>query len=816
MLAGLRARMFQASTSIQIGRYRLRRQLGQGAHGSVFEAEDTELRRLVALKVLRPDRTSSAQQRTRLREARSLAQLSHPHVVEVYDAGITEGQIWIAMELVRGVNAAQWSARHPPGSRGRFERVRTILDQAASGVAAAHECGLIHRDLKPANVLVGDDGRVRVADFGLARAGSTRAERCVSIPDDPEGSITVMAGTPRYMSPEQLRGEPVDAASDQFGFAVTAWELVFGTHPFVGISLEQRAQSGDIRPVAGSGSVVPAAYARALQRALAIDPAVRFASMEELRQALSPRPRTRRGIAAVFVGVTVLALTGWLAGAPAEVVPPPSDREADPTAELTAAPAADPTADPTADPATDRTAGDEPPIATATPQQRTLSDQLARARADLDAGRYAIAVAQAEAIATEAERARLGTLAADAYEVCGTAWGELDDPRRFEAFETAYYLAAELTDGRDLARHANSLAMQHAYRGQLDQAERWIRHAEAGLQRHPDDAQASTLEHVQGLIQLKRGDLPAAITTFERVLDRLAGASAGTNELAWLAGNALLMAQMSTGRTDEATALALRLRQQTVETLGPSHPRLARISMAQARLARVRDDFAKAIEFLDEAVRLSERGYGMVHHRTAIALLTLGWAHARAGDDAAAEQNYRRGLVAIGDAHDQFRVRLLRGLAMMCTHRGDESCAERWLQAAVSSGRRFWPEDSPELARVERDLAEALLRQGRANEAAYQLRAALEGLGSSAPAPERARLVVDLARARAQGARVPELPALRGRVAASCRASPETWSAPWCQRLMGIARRSARDGEPIEHGDLRGAEPRDPMNRKDP
>ncbi|MEX1367532.1 MAG: serine/threonine-protein kinase [Nannocystaceae bacterium] len=874
VLAQLREQMFQASATVQLGRHRLIRLLGRGAHGRVFEAEDTVLRRTLALKVLRADQPASGTDGSWLREAQSLAQLSHPHVVEVYDAGIDGEQLWIAMELVRGITMAEWARLHPPGSAARFERLRVILDQAASGVAAAHERGLVHRDLKPSNILVGEDGRARVADFGLARAQVVSTGSGPEGADEADARATAVAGTPRYMAPEQLRGERVDAASDQFGFAVTAWELAFGVHPFAGLEPSVLAHTPELRPgPVPDSSAVPAAYARSLRRALLPEPAERFASMEDMRRALRPRPRRRWlvgtavGIAMLAAGAVVVSRPGgadpwrpsceslaasaglaevWndrrrasvdeglrASGLPdAALVSVTVQRELDAFADdwvgqRVATCEAHEHAQTIDDARLDarntclRHAADamdallihfemaevsvaaraiasvrslpSPSDCTVAdgrshprdPRYAALSTRLAMARAELAAGRYAAAVDEAEAIAAEATAAKLGTLSASAHEVAGIAWGELYDPKRFDAFESAYYAAAELTDGRDLARHANSLAMQHAYRGALDQAEQWVRHAQAGLRRYPDELQRLRALHVQGLVALRRKELAVATATFGRVLEQLDDRSAGTDELAWLAGLALMATHRASKRRAEVTALAEQLRQQTILALGPSHPRLARLSIALASSARGRGDFGQAIEHLDEAVHLSEQGYGPDNPRTGLAYLELGWTHLQAGDPAEAERCYRRGLAAAGEIDDPLRVRLLRGVAGLCSERDDVDCAEAQLRAAVSTGRRVWPEGSRELAQTERQLAEVLLQGGEPDVAARHLRATLEGQGAFMPAAERARVVVALGQARREGAEVHELEELRQRATAAC--GDSTPRSPWCDRLAAMA-----------------------------
>ena len=320
LLTDLRRRLFGRSTVLRVGRYRLRCLLGRGAHGSVFEAEDPVLGRRVALKLIRTDRLGpdprAARQRL-LREARAMAQLSHVNVVQAYAAGTDADRVWVAMELVCGTTLATWTREHPPGSPARFEQARRLLVQAGRGLAAAHAHGLIHRDFKPSNVLIGTDGVVKVADFGLARAWRSTADDPPrrggpTMDDGRAGAASAshtagLFGTPRYMSPEQLRGERVEASSDQFNFGVTAWEMVLGTHPFAGDSPGawlRAIESGAVIDPKTRG--VPRWFGRVLRRAMAPEPAERFATMDALLDALEPsRWWPAAGLAGL--GATVLA-----------------------------------------------------------------------------------------------------------------------------------------------------------------------------------------------------------------------------------------------------------------------------------------------------------------------------------------------------------------------------------------------------------------------------------------------------------------------------------------------------------------------------
>ena len=310
----------------RVGRYLVLGTLGIGGMGVVFTAYDPQLDRKVALKLLRAavgagpgnganermlEAGRDAQQaRTRLRrEAQAIARLSHPHVVAVYDVGTTDdGDVYIAMEFVEGQNLSVWL-------RAWVRPWREIIDvflQAGRGLAAAHDVGLLHRDFKPDNVLVGEHGRVRVGDFGLARSVLTPddAQTHVSTVSPLNTSLTAtgtVLGTPRYMPPEQLTGQPIDGRSDQFSFCVALYEALFGQHPLPGNTavsmLEQRARAA----VPAEGRVPPT-IVRAILRGLEPDPSKRFASMQVLLTEITPDTPRRRWalVAATLAGVLVI------------------------------------------------------------------------------------------------------------------------------------------------------------------------------------------------------------------------------------------------------------------------------------------------------------------------------------------------------------------------------------------------------------------------------------------------------------------------------------------------------------------------------
>ncbi len=273
----------------RFGRYLVTRRLGAGSMGIVYGAHDPELDRTVAIKVLSPfdsDRRGHLEARLR-REAQALARLDHPNVVVVHDIGTVDGQLYIVMRQVEGVTLAE---RLEHARRGDILRLYLA---AGHGLAAAHDAGLVHRDFKPSNVLVDHRDRVFVVDFGLASSSDVEPGTFGRDAFDENG---VIVGTPYYMAPEQLRGEPATARSDQYAFAIALWVALFGCHPY-GTRTEDMAQvlermrSDD--PLAVADISVPPRVYVALHRALRHDPEARWPSLYALLCELAPRPRRR-------------------------------------------------------------------------------------------------------------------------------------------------------------------------------------------------------------------------------------------------------------------------------------------------------------------------------------------------------------------------------------------------------------------------------------------------------------------------------------------------------------------------------------------
>src|SRR6187551_3353941 len=206
------------------GRYRLIELLGSGGMATIYRAADTQLGRDVALKLLRPEYLRDPDFNARFRqEAQAAASLSHPNVVTVYDYGADPSGPFIVMELVDGEDLAtilRRSGALPPRQAAR------IASAVARALAAAHAKGIVHRDVKPGNVIIGRDGQVKVADFGIARAV---AEAALTLPGTALGSV-------HYFSPEQARGEPTTASSDLFSLGIVLYEALTGQRPWEGDS----------------------------------------------------------------------------------------------------------------------------------------------------------------------------------------------------------------------------------------------------------------------------------------------------------------------------------------------------------------------------------------------------------------------------------------------------------------------------------------------------------------------------------------------------------------------------------------------------
>ena len=259
-------------------RYQLLEQLGSGGMAEVFRARDLMLDRYVAIKVLRADysRASGFQDRFR-QEARAAANLSHPNIVTVHDFGFAEDQLFIVMEHVPGKDLKSLLRQ-----RGRMsvEEAIPLVIQACAGIGYAHRAGLVHCDVKPQNMLVTPDLRLKVTDFGIARALATIV---------PGERVKVVWGSPQYFSPEQATGEAPTPASDVYSIGVVLYELLSGTLPFTGSTAEELARlhaQARLTPINEYVPELPSALEEIVMKLLEKEPSARYRTADQLGRVL--------------------------------------------------------------------------------------------------------------------------------------------------------------------------------------------------------------------------------------------------------------------------------------------------------------------------------------------------------------------------------------------------------------------------------------------------------------------------------------------------------------------------------------------------
>ncbi len=639
-----------------LGRYVVQEWLGEGGMGRVYAAHDPVLNRKVAVKLIHPWRTedSAAARERLLAEAQALARVVHPNLVAAFDAAAHEDCVFLAMELVDGQTLRGWLSSAPRTAR----EVLDLFLQAGAGLAAAHRAGLIHRDFKPENVLVGVDGRARVADLGLALA--------------PFGAP---AGTPAYMAPEQLEGGPLDARVDQFSFCVALHEALSQERP-------------GVKPSRG--------ILKAIARGRAAAREDRFPDMEALLAELTPRPnRLRRVAAAVALATLTLGLglsygrwrpSGLCESGPARLAAVWSPQRAeqlqrhfeglgvplaarsgqllieqlsaygarwtaryrdaceatrvwghqsdavlaarmqclqrrlvevdavaaaalstDAKSALSAAEASSGLSPLQACDATASLLAENPPPEN--PEQahalEKLETVLARAKALDDLGRFKEALALAEQVQGGAKALKHGATLARATLLRGELQNDDGDATASElTLKEAYLLASESKEDRALTRAALALSMvTGSHLSRLEDGERWAWLAHAALLRVGGAGDlAAALANQEGNLKFDRGDFQGATALYEQALTGWRGlhgdkdASCGV-ALANLARTQQALGQLEAGLASVREAVAV-----FAAALGEGHPKTAHARLALGVALQNLQHHEEALQQLQEAL----------------------------------------------------------------------------------------------------------------------------------------------------------------------------------------------------------------------
>jgi eukaryotic-like serine/threonine-protein kinase len=772
----LRSRLFgpRSAETLPPDRYRLVRRIGQGGAGEVYEGWDVELGRRVAIKILHArheeDADPSRARARLLREAQAIAQLAHPHVVSVFDVGrCTDGMaqvlgpetldaVFVVMEYVEGETLRAWAKRRPP-----LRDIIAAIVAAGRGLAAAHEQGIVHRDFKPSNVAFGSDGRVRVLDFGLARAigcsGEVTSDTDTPVLDDLTGP-GVALGTPPYMAPEQHLAQHIGPAVDQYALCVSLWELATGERPFRGATSREllAAKLEGPPPDPGLAKWLDAV----LRRGLAYDPEARFESMLALVAALERGLGRRRR--AVWLGAIAFAIT-TAAGLGAWGRDLQERRDCDDGAVATLW--------------NDGEAAALREAFVASGRSNALAT-WSRTRAHLDA--YAFDLEQ--------RRAQACSVGAPGPMAC------LED--KLQRLRAAIAVARD--DDPDLVAHALELAMElpplascegaeddrRPSDGELDrtivraeallvadrleQAEALIGDPAAIADREGDHETSARLALVAGKILERRGAtrpeaieerFRAALVAAERadrddialdalvqlvhVVGPVAGRFAEAGHLAAQATAKLerlghpqepaAALAMEIGllryrelRNDDALAAydeALRLRR---ALFGDDHPKVARVRVEIGNVLLRKGDYADALEHFTDARTIVEHVFGPDHPSVAGALngiaLTMQGTGNIAGSIAPLEDSLAIARASAGDRHDSVAVALSNlGLAYgALEEHGDALSA---FDEALSIRLELFGREHVAVARTRSNRAGILRRLGRLDEAEAEFRKAL-------------------------------------------------------------------------------------------
>ncbi len=717
----LQSKLFgRTAQTTMVGRYTLGPRLGAGGGGTVYRALDTESGRTVAIKLLISDARGSSARARLLREAQSLAKLKHPNIVEFYDVGTfdpgiidprahTDGDngVFLAMEFVEGENLATWAETERP-----WKIVRDVFVAAGRGLAHAHARGFAHRDFKPSNVLVGDDGRTRVADFGLARVTRelTAPLPGVSVRLTGESSLPglhvsltkpgAVIGTPAYMAPEQHLSSRADARSDQFSFCLALYESLYRHSPFIG-STPGKVLEAKLRGIIAApprDTKIPSRLHRAIVRGLAPDPSARHPSMDVLLDALSSDgggPTPVRVVAAVGAAAVIVGVGAWLSVRqlmrdPCEHVPSaPAGWSAETAERLHAA-------------ASNLAVG-------------YAENTFARAREDLDR------------FATRWSSTRTEACSADATgEALPARLACLDEHARLLAATTSA-LAEPTTSMLELASAASEdLPDPHACLD--DPPPLWIPRSAL------DDEELAPLRdevaRVHAAVALRR---PEAADLAAQLLARAQAA-----DIVVLVPRVRLLLAVALAPTDAAAALgAVAAAHQEAEALELG-PLAERAAVTALELAVVRGDRSEAerwLATLDRGAIVDTQ----LAARASVAAAEL--AELDPTGDAQAHARCREAERIVGDGLDgtPSAVAVARRCATIALAAGRRADALELAELAAARAERAWGSDHPVAATARVELAIALTAAGRVDAALAHARTGLDVLerGTATDDPRR-------------------------------------------------------------------------------
>lgn len=674
--------------------------------GVVFLAQDPALDRSLAVKLVRHSRSAEESRRLR-REAQALARLSHPNVVQVFEVGSVDARMYIAMEYVPGEDLRLRLRRKSNESRD----LREALLQVGRGLAAAHHEGLVHRDIKPSNVLLGDDGRARLVDFGLAQ-GTTR-----SMPSTTRWSASAgltylgacelderlteqgsVVGTPAYMAPEQLEGAAPSERSDQFGYCVMAAEVILGRHPFDRLApTEAQIEALDgMRPV----DPVWARWWPLIRRGLSMQPSLRWPSMGALIEAMERAEcLPHRGGLALLGGLVLGCLGLGVVGdvrardeSSCQLVrgQASADRGAlESLASLEPGGAC---------------LGREPVDAHRTSKDSLQGTVLAELQALVDAEQ----LSQAESVAMLL-RQRVAELTDPSLRLRAEYWlGMLDAKQgryaQAEArLERAYFGAR--VERMDTTAFEAAVEVSHLVGNELqrlDDGLEWVRHGRAVSQRmsrapgHLD--RLVRLDILEGGLRSAKGQHHQALSLLE---DAIVNLESHRGEHPLLEARARCLLGNAWGRSGDGLEAERELRRcLEIEraVLGPHSPRLISTlgNLGNALLLQQRS--GDALPLFAEALEISQVVHGPTHIETAMAHLQYASALDDDGQLAAARDAYRRGIGRLesiqGPDHPWISL-ACNNLGMLLRRMGDHTQARVLLLRALDVRERTLGPEHP-------------------------------------------------------------------------------------------------------------------------